>query len=101
MHYDFRPSGTVSCPICMDGYSEVSRSHVSSQLFWQQDEMRGLLPRWEVSPLMQSRLAGTWLVIQLCVKGECASSLGPLAFPSCPRALSTAPPCATQQLGSL
>lgn len=21
----FRPSGTVSCPICMDGYSEVSR----------------------------------------------------------------------------
>lgn len=64
-HCDFRPSGTVSCPICMDGYSEVSKlscvflaSGFHTASVKELDEREGLLFWWDLITLFCSQ---AWL----------------------------------------
>lgn len=59
-HCDFRPSGTVSCPICMDGYSEVSNLVVSPVGF----------------ALLYSKVLGE----SVCQSGLCQLVVGPVHF---------------------
>lgn len=96
-HCDFRPSGTVSCPICMDGYSEVSKpSCVFSTSGFQTASVGEFHERifslggiWHIHCAVTPGLVHS--LSHVCVSGECASSPWALqpsavdpAFPALP-----------------
>ncbi|XP_060004855.1 E3 ubiquitin-protein ligase RNF4 isoform X2 [Lagenorhynchus albirostris] len=83
-----RPSGTVSCPICMDGYSEVSKNKIEAFVSGSQTasvkelDERALLTGWAFdASVLQSHL-GWHMAWHTSVKGEGTIFLGPTVLNS-------------------